>query len=678
MLPLLIVLLPFSAFVIQILLGRRLPRQGDWISTGAILLSLLLILLLFAEVMGGSRTSFPEQFPEQGYTWIDLGDWQLNIGIQIDTTTAFVLLMVGVACSMIHLFSIGYMHGDPRYPRFFAYISLFSGSMLGLVLSNNLLTLFVFWELMGVCSYLLIGFWFEKEGVHVKPADAAKKAFMTTRIGDVLLLLGLLILFLNIGDLRFNSLYDGVTAGKLSGTWLTVAGLLILGGAIGKSAQFPLHTWLPDAMEGPTPVSALIHAATMVAAGVYLVARSLPIMTPSVLLTVAYVGGFTAIFAASIALVRRDIKSVLAYSTISQLGYMMLGLGAGSYVAGVLHLTTHGFFKALLFLGSGSVIHAVHTQDMFEMGGLRKKMPWTFWTFLIATCSIAGVPLFSGFFSKDKILATVLARAMENTAFWPLAIVGFIAAGMTAFYMFRLLFLTFFGEARDKEKYDHAHESPRTMVIALVVLALLSSPLVYPLIRQFEHDVPEPVSAIHATVTHEASVAHEATPHASGDEADHSAHGAAHTWAMVLSIIIAATGILLAAMFYYWKRFSPEQAGARFASFYRLLWNKYYFDELYDAVFVRPSLALARVSGSFDLGVIDGLVNAIGAVGRSTGALSGWIDNTIVDGLVNLVGDTTRSAGAKLRRTQTGMLQDYLMYVFGGVLLLIVIVVVLF
>ncbi|MBU1949425.1 MAG: NADH-quinone oxidoreductase subunit L, partial [Candidatus Eisenbacteria bacterium] len=327
--------------------------------------------------------------------WIHLNDLQVAMGFLVDNLTIVMLMVVTVVSTLVHLYSIGYMHGDERYGRYFGYLGLFTFSMLGIVLCDNLIALYVFWELVGLSSYLLIGFWYEKDSA----SDAGKKAFLTTRIGDVFMFIGIMIIYSSLGTFNFHEIFNAVAHGAISGTRLTVAGMFLFGGAVGKSAQFPLHVWLPDAMEGPTPVSALIHAATMVAAGVYMVGRLFPMLTPDALLLVAYIGLVTAMLGATVAIVQTDIKKALAYSTISQLGYMIAALGVGGMVAGLFHLMTHAYFKSLLFLGSGSVIHALHTQEMPEMGGLRKKMPITFWTFLIATIAISGIPPFSGFFS---------------------------------------------------------------------------------------------------------------------------------------------------------------------------------------------------------------------------------------------------------------------------------------
>ncbi|HSL92082.1 MAG TPA: NADH-quinone oxidoreductase subunit L, partial [Candidatus Limnocylindrales bacterium] len=464
----LIPLLPLAAFFVNIAVGKRLPRKGDWVSLGAIALGLAISIGIFYDVFRAYDPNFKYHVV---FPWLDLGGrFVVQGGILIDNITAVMLLVVTGVSTFVHLYSIGYMHGDPRYSRFFAYLSIFSFSMLGLVLSDSFFFIYIFWELVGLSSYLLIGFWFEKKSA----ADAGKKAFIVNRVGDFGFLLGFLLLFATTGVLGFDEVFQAIREGRIEGTLLTLAGIGIFCGAIGKSAQFPLHVWLPDAMEGPTPVSALIHAATMVAAGVYLVGRVYPIFTPDAFLVIAYIGLLTLFITATIALTARDIKKVLAYSTCSQLGFMILGLGVGGYTAGLAHLMTHAAFKACLFLGSGSVIHAVHSQDIFEMGGLWKKMKITAVTFIIATMSIAGVPGFSGFYSKDMILAAALEFGMKNPQHMILFAVTLLTAGMTAFYMSRLVILTFFGKPRDHHKYDHAHESPANMWVPLVVLAVLS------------------------------------------------------------------------------------------------------------------------------------------------------------------------------------------------------------
>ena len=727
----LILLCPLAAFAVFGLLGlanRRFPRQ-DYLSTAAMLIALACSFLLLREVV-------PE--PEaHTVNWVSLGSVTFSMGFYLDSVTVIMLIVVTLVSSLVHIFSMGYMHGDPRYPRFFAYLSLFSFSMLFLVVSDNLLGIYIGWELVGLCSYLLIGFWFEKDSA----ANACKKAFLTTRVGDVGMFIGMMMLFTKFKTLSlygeggiFALAASQLTTGDM--VWLSIAGVLIFCGAIGKSAQMPLHTWLPDAMEGPTPVSALIHAATMVAAGVYLTARMFPILTETSSLVIAYVGGITALVAATIAIVRFDIKRVLAYSTISQLGYMMLAIGAGSYVAGLFHLTTHAFFKALLFLGSGSVIHAFHAmhahehddehehndhdahehshgeeqslgseippdQDMRNMGGLRHKMPITFITMLIATLSISGVPfIFSGFWSKDAILAGVLGRAMEwnSVHHYILFIMALSAAGITAFYMFRLIFMTFFGEPRNQEMHDMAHESPLSMTVPLLILAFLSLPVVNILWFNADYVKPPQQPHLHAP-THayvapetktdqaglafslfgvsEAVAAEENAGHGTQDaHADdgHHGHGPAHTIAMILSICVAGLGILLSWLFYHRRTLSAESVATTFRPVHNLFWHKYYFDEFYDGVLVALTVWKARLFAQFDGSVVDGIVNGVGFVTRDIlAAVTGAFDNRVVDGLVNRVAQVTWAVGGRIRRIQTGAIQTYLFVVLAGIVLLILI-----
>ncbi|MFN3821091.1 MAG: NADH-quinone oxidoreductase subunit L, partial [bacterium] len=477
---------PLLAFGIVSFIGRRLPRGGDWVSLGAIFSGLGISLYLLITLGLRSFKMHPFSWKIE---WLNWGSYRFSVGIYLDEIALIMLVVVTLISALVHLYSVGYMKGDPKYSRFFAFLSFFSFSMLGLVLADNLLILFCFWELVGLSSYLLIGFWHER----LSAAQAAVKAFVVNRVGDAGMLLGILLVFSTLQTLQINNIYAGVEEGRLGGKLLTIAGLLLFTGAIGKSAQFPLHVWLPDAMEGPTPVSALIHAATMVAAGVYLTARIFPILTPEASVLIAYVGGFTALFSATIALAQNDIKRVLAYSTISQLGYMIMALGVGSYTAGFFHLVTHAMFKACLFLGSGSVIHSMHyalhkvsshadPQDIRNMGGLKTHLPITFYTFLIATLALSGIPLTSGFLSKDAILGGTLAFVRDHPKHFVLAIFGFGGAGLTAFYMFRLVWLVFAGSFRGgEEAKSHLHESPPVMLLPLVILSALCAWFIFTL-----------------------------------------------------------------------------------------------------------------------------------------------------------------------------------------------------
>ncbi|MBM2827675.1 MAG: nuoL [Actinobacteria bacterium] len=673
-------LLPLLAFFVNIAVGKRLPRKGDWVSIAAIGAGLAMSIAIFFEVF---RIHDPNFKYHVVYPWLDIGGrFVVKAGILVDNITAVMLVVVTGVSTLVHIFSVGYMHGDPRYSRFFAYLSIFSFSMLGLVLAESFFFIYIFWELVGLASYLLIGFWFEKKSA----ADACKKAFIVNRVGDFGFLIGFLILFASTGVLGYDEVFQGIREGKVAGTLLTLAGIGIFCGAIGKSAQFPLHVWLPDAMEGPTPVSALIHAATMVAAGVYLVGRVYPIFTPDAFLVIAYIGLLTLFISATIALTSRDIKKVLAYSTCSQLGFMIMGLGVGGFTAGLLHLTTHAAFKACLFLGSGSVIHAVHSQDIFEMGGLWKKMKITAATFIIATLAIAGVPGFSGFYSKDMILAAALEFGMRHPQHMIIFVVTLFTAGMTAFYMFRLVILTFFGKPRDHHKYDHAHESPPNMWVPLVVLATLSFAFWFktPLAEKgwFEVMVPKPASAVvtaAAVPTHPAGdpksvhdAAHRGVLPAGDPKGDHDAHLAhkAHTIAMYSSVGVAGLGILLAFGIYMLGWVDPDKVAAKYPRLHDFLVNKWYFDELYEATAVNGTKALSRALGWFDLHVVDGLVNLCAQMGVWASSLIGKFDNAVVDGAVNGVATVTIESGSFIRRFQTGKLHHYVFILAGGVLII--------
>ena len=597
----LIPLFPFLAFAVNIFFGRRLREASALISIIACGISAVLSLVVFQGLQAG----------EGSYslgTWLFLNGKPLNFGVTVDALSVMMLLVVTVVATLIKIYSVGYMHGDLRYSRYFAYISLFTASMLGLVLADNFVMLYIFWEGVGLCSYLLIAFWFERPAA----AKAGLKAFITTRIGDTGLLIGILLLLFSTQTLYFSELKN--IAGD---DWiLTLAAILIFMGAVGKSAQFPLHVWLPDAMEGPTAVSALIHAATMVAAGVYLVARTyaLFILHPLCLEIVALIGGISALLAASIATVNNDIKRVLAYSTISQLGLMMLGLGVGGYAAGTFHLMTHAFFKALLFLCAGSVIHSVHTQDIQKMGGLLSKMKVTGATFIIGTLAIAGVPPLSGFWSKDEILTAAWHNG-SPVLFWLAVATSFL----TAFYMARLIFLVLFGKPRSEM---HPHESPKTMTVPLIILAVfavfagfIGSPLMHHAFQEFINE-------------------------------GHGGEVVASGFVIGLSIAVSLAGIGLAYLFYVLNnKIVPSGIRAQFAWLHQLLLNKYYIDEIYDAVFVRPCMRFCDFLFKFDAVVVDGLVNGAGAAVRAVSQVLRWV--------------------------QTGLVQNYLLVQVLGVILFV-------
>jgi NADH-quinone oxidoreductase subunit L len=588
-------------------------RGRGWtkgIVTGVALSSTTLAFLAALELVREFVALPPEQIPwtKSYFTWISAGGFRADFALQVDQLTIIMLLVVTGVGWLIHIYSTGYMHDDPGYRRFFSYLNLFMFFMLLLVLAANYLLMFVGWEGVGLCSYLLIGFFFLKQSA----TNAGNKAFWVNRIGDFGFILGLLLILRTFGTLDFATVLPRAAAmpAEQAGVLTTIA-LLLFFGAAGKSAQLPLYVWLPDAMEGPTPVSALIHAATMVTAGVYMVARSHTIFlnAPVAMQVVAVIGCVTALFAATIGLVQTDIKKVLAYSTVSQLGYMFLACGVGAFSAGVFHLMTHAFFKGLLFLAAGSVIHAMGgEQDMRKMGGLRKKIPWTFWTMFMATLAIAGTPGFSGFFSKDEIL---LATQRASTPLWAL---GVLTAGLTSFYMFRLLFLTFFGAQRFDEKHVHVHESPRNMLAPLVVLAILAVGggwMAAPHLWGGANFFAEYLAPMFSTAPE--------TP-AAGAEAS---AGAIELLQALLGapVIAGLIGFFFAWWFYIRSPKTPKKLAASLAATYKLLSAKYFVDELYAAAIVRPLVwisdkVLWRV---VDEGVIDGTVNGVAHVSRETG-----------------------------------------------------------
>jgi len=724
-------LLPLGSFCVVALFNRFLPRRGDWLVIGAMGVAVILSLIIFERAMTGAASGRPVKVA-RSWDWLLLdrhpavsgaessvsarereqlrqaiaanqgmtSDGRVRVGILLDGWTGIMLVVVTVVSFLVFLYSAAYLKGDVRYGRYYASLALFSTSMLGLVISDNLLTLYIFWELVGFCSYVLIGHWFERKSA----SDAAIKAFITTRIGDVGMLIGILLIYWNVGSFRYADVFRYVHAGGMSQE-VTILGLhgslrfwaavgMFLG-AMGKSAQFPLHVWLPDAMEGPTPVSALIHAATMVAAGVYLVGRMYPFFPAEALLLVAYIGAITAAMSATIALVMDDIKKVLAYSTISQLGYMMLGLGVGGeaggvaagFVFGLFHLTTHAFFKTGLFLGSGSVIHAMHhEQSMSQYGGLWKKMPLTFVTFLMFTLALCGFPyLSSGFFTKDGIIGAAIEFGMIHSRHRILGWMALGAALLTSFYMFRLIFLTFFGHPRNDHLYHHAHESPWVMVLPLIILAVLSLGFVgsnrsFGLATReswFGRLVERPVLAQYATGadleglpsdSHTPTAAH--TEFAISPEAEHREHVARHT-AVVGSVAAFFIGLLIAYMMYFTRLINPQTFATIFRPIYLFLVNKWYMDHLYRAAVLLPYLSLCYAIRLFDNYVIDGIVNFWGWLARLGSWLTGRADLGVVDGAVNGTAWTTGFAGRVLRLTQTGQVRNYILFIIAGVTLLI-------
>ena len=608
---------PLVGFLINGLLGKWLKgneKLSGWIGALAVLISLICSIIAFANLHGGGTP-----FDETLYEWITGESFAFNIGFRVDALTTIMLLVITGVGFLIHVYSISYMHGDPGYTRYFAYLNLFIFAMLILVLGNNYLMMFVGWEGVGLCSYLLIGFWYEKKSA----IDAGKKAFIVNRIGDFGFLLGMFTLFAAFGTLDFASMFDAAEADNFQKVFgsstLVIATLLLFVGAIGKSAQIPLYVWLPDAMEGPTPVSALIHAATMVTAGVYMIARS------SVLYNiahtgevVAWVGVLTAFFAATIALTQTDIKRILAYSTVSQLGYMFVGVGVGAYASGVFHLVTHAFFKGLMFLAAGSVMHAMANElDMRKMGGLKAKMPITHWTFLVGALAIAGFPFLSGFWSKDEILHSALGSS-------PLIyVIGLVTAFLTAFYMFRLIFVTFYGESRvESDAASHLHESPPMMWVPLAILAIPSA-LIGLLLGWGGHD----------------SWFHHFTQGVF-PEVHHEASGNVILF-MVISSVVGLAGIAFA-----WTRYRERVPSAEPTNaLQKLVANKYYVDEIYNAIIVQP------------------IKNA------SHYILWRIVDNGIIDGIVNGVALAIQIIGGTLRRLQSGLVQTYIVSMVVGIVL---------
>jgi NADH:ubiquinone oxidoreductase subunit 5 (subunit L)/multisubunit Na+/H+ antiporter MnhA subunit len=697
----------------------------------------------------GDHAAAPVAYVGDWYTLYEGGRLRLSIGWYIDSLTVLMFVVVTLIATCIHVYASGYMHDElhdvtdhevtladghhlhrpGRFPRFFQALSLFCFSMLGIVIAGNLAMVFVFWELVGICSWFLIGFYYERKSA----SNAANKAFIVNRIGDFGMLIGLMALWGALGTLHFGDLPasggeparpglfslvrpaatghalqvpDGMVAAAAApevariaaaratdpaatasavaaelpgwrqrgiGSWLLfVAGIGIFCGCVGKSAQFPLFVWLPDAMEGPTPVSALVHSATMVAAGVYLVGRFFPVLTPDVLLVIAYTGGITLFIAATIALVANDIKRVLAYSTVSQLGYMMLALGVGGWVAGLFHLVTHAFFKSLLFLCSGSVIHACHTNDMRKMGGLLKVMPWTAFTMLVGCLAIigAGIPFvigLSGYYSKDAILAQALSFAQANPdhaiLFW--AVAG--GAFLTAFYMFRLWFMTFMGEPRDHHVADHAHESPPVMVRPLVVLAVLAVvagwtlPGGFGLANLLEQSRPAGTAESMTALPGAVFGAGLTVP------AEYLSHeGSIHVTATLTAFATALAGVLLAAVMYLWRIVSPAVVAGLLRPLYAFLANRWYFDEIYHALFVVPILGIANLASGADRGIIDRLIDGTAWAARQVAGVDAWIDRHIVDGVVNGTAEAAWKTGLQFRALQTGRLRQYVMFIALG------------
>ena len=586
----LIPLLPLASFLILGIFGHWVREKAHLVAVPAIVLSWCLSVVAFIDVAGGHHSTV------RLYTWLTSGMLDIHIGLTIDRLTAVMLLLVTTVSALVHVYTIGYMRGEPGYARFFSYIALFTFSMLMLVLADNFLQLFVFWEAVGLCSYLLIGHWYERPSA----VSAATKAFIVNRVGDFGFILGLLLVFTTFDSLNYSTVFDMVGSetgklinvleplgGNLEASTLTVICLLLFMGAIGKSAQFPLHVWLPDAMEGPTPISALIHAATMVTAGVFMVARLAPLYnaSPAAMSVVAVIGAVTMVLGATIALTQTDIKRVVAYSTMSQLGYMIMACGLGAYTAGMYHLLTHGAFKALLFLGCGSVIIALHhEQDMRRMGGLKDRLPITYWTFVVGSLALAGFPLTAGFFSKDHLLVSAWAAGPLGQV---LAIFGLLTALLTAFYSFRLVFVTFWGPSRvDPHHADHVHEPSPTMTVPLLILAVLSIVTGY-------FGIPEFLTPVF-------------------EQDGGSPHGNGATGVMLVATLMGLLGIAGAYYAYVLHPLLPDRWAQQWRTAYEWSLHKWYFDEAYDRSIVRPTFtAAAELWKRIDVAVIDGAVNGV-------------------------------------------------------------------
>ena len=690
--------IPVILFVYQLFFGHILKHDTWYVSIFGIGLNLAVALNFFFRVFFNK----PETaIIHKSVNWLSTGSFNLDLGVSIDNIAAIMLLVVSLVSFLVHLYSSEYMRGDARFSRYYAYLGLFTFSMNGIVLADSITMIYIFWELVGLSSYLIIGFWFEKNSA----ASASKKAFLTNRVGDIGMFIGIMMIYF-VGETHSFNLTDiieKVKTTEIDPTYLTIAGILLFMGAIGKSAQLPLHIWLPDAMAGPTPASAMIHAATMVAAGVYLTIRIFPILTFDALTYIAFTGAFTALFAAIIAITQNDIKKVLAYSTVSQLGYMVMALGVGAYMAAFFHLVTHAMFKACLFLASGSVIHSMHhslhelhdhdtdPQDMRNMGGLKNKMPLTYYGMLITTLAIAGVPFFSGFVSKDAILAGVLGHYFEYggmTLLLPIA--GFGAAAITAFYMFRLIFMTFHGKPKNEEVYKHLHESPKVMTIPLIVLSVLSLAIFYtgtinPLSDGskgwFKKAVGKGNNYVIEVESHDDNHSHYSDNHYGHDKKDitftehayHAAHDAHYT-AMYLSLAVAFFGIALSALFYLFKKLNPETFRKIFNIFklYDLSKNKFYVDEIYSNILYKPFMFWSYLCSKIDWDYYDQtFIDSIGKITLFSSEKSvkvdyNWLDQKVVDGF----GKLANYSSLKMKKLQGGVVQAYIL---GGLVAIILI-----
>ena len=699
--------LPIALFVYQLFFGHLLKHDTWYVSIFGIGINLAVSLSFFY------RTLFnhpDDLIINKSFNWLSTGHFNLDLGVSIDNMGAIMLLVVSLVSFLVHLYSSEYMRGDSRFSRYYAFLGLFTFSMNGIVLADSITMIYIFWELVGLSSYLIIGFWFEKNSA----ASASKKAFLVNRVGDIGMFIGIMMIYY-VGDshsFNLSEIIEKVKTTNIDSTYLTIAGVLIFMGAVGKSAQLPLHIWLPDAMAGPTPASAMIHAATMVAAGVYLTLRVFPILTFEALTFIAFTGACTALFASIIAITQNDIKKVLAYSTVSQLGYMILAVGVGSYMAAFFHLVTHAMFKACLFLASGSVIHSMHhslhelddhetdPQDMRNMGGIKNKMPITYYGMLITTLAISGVPFFSGFVSKDAILAGALSHYFEYggvTIFLPIA--GFGAAAITAFYMFRLIFLTFHGKPKNENVYKLLHESPQAMTIPLVVLSGLSFAVFFtgsinPLSDGSHGWFTKAVGNGHNYVIeiesnhthdneHYAKGAHdnhytekEHNIHSKYNFTDHVSHGAhaAHYTAMYLSLFVAGLGILLSCLFYYFNKLNADTFSKLFnkLKLYNLSKNKFYIDEIYSNILYKPFMFWSKICSKIDWDYYDQtFIDSIGKITLFTSDKSvkvdyDWLDQKVVDGF----GKIANYMSFQMKKLQGGVVQSYIL---GGVVAIILI-----
>ncbi len=662
--------LPLLSFMILIFGGSYLKNKSHFIALPLIGLMLVNSIVFLVKSLAMHHFEINKSFE-----WFSTGDFSISLGCYVDSVASIMLVVVSLISFLVHLYSTEYMKDDPKYSRYFAFLGIFTFSMNGIVLSDSLIMMYIFWELVGLSSFLLIGFWFEKD----RPPLAANKAFLTNRVGDIGMFIGIMILYFNIGSFNIQEIIAGTSS--INYLLLTVSGLLVFMGAVGKSAQFPLHIWLPDAMEGPTPVSALIHAATMVAAGVYMTFRIFPFLTPEALTVIAVIGAITALMAAITAITRNDIKAVLAYSTISQLGYMIMALGVGAPVYAFFHLVTHAMFKACLFLCSGSVIHAMHhslhhlddhhtdPQDMNNMGGLKHKMPITHAAMLISTLAIAGVPFFSGFLSKDGILAAVLSFYYKYDG-WTviLPIADFGASMITAFYMFRLIFKTFYGKPNNKEIYNHVHESPLPMTLPLILLSILSFALVFTLKLN-----PLKSTGWFKNLIYSFSKNHNFLDMYYINKGIK----AAHYDAMYLSLFVASAGIALSILIYYFKKIDVERLSKVFniLGLYDLSKNKFYIDKIYNIILYRPFFKQSKLASFLDWDIYDQkIIDAWGWITLKISNLSGKADYSILDQkIIDGVSHLTNYSSRKMKKIQSGVIQHYLL---GGFMCLVIIIMV--